>query len=151
MIDVVGNLWQFAPDADARVITTNGSIKSNGEAVMGRGCAYEAARQFPTLPKLLASRIKKHGKNSVFVFPAKQFGTDYSLVTFPVKHEWHENADLDLIFKSACLLIDLADLLGWVKIVCPRFGAGAGKLEWEKVKKKIGRILDDRFYIITFE
>jgi len=42
------NLWEYP--ADARVITTNGFVKNNGEAVMGRGCAREAARKYPRLP-----------------------------------------------------------------------------------------------------
>lgn len=35
MIEVKGNLWTYP--AEVRVITTNGFVKKNGEAVMGIG------------------------------------------------------------------------------------------------------------------
>jgi len=41
MREVTGNLWTYRP-AGIRVITTNGTIKASGEAVMGKGCAREA-------------------------------------------------------------------------------------------------------------
>jgi hypothetical protein len=97
MIEVVGNLWTYP--ADVRVITTNGTVKKNGECVMGRGCALEAAKKLPGLPKVLGDLIKKNGN-------VPQRLTDksceiHSLWSFPVKHEWHQKADLTLIKKSA--------------------------------------------------
>ena len=149
MIEVKGNLWSYLPDATVRVITTNGSLKKNGENVMGAGCAYEAARQFPSLPEQLGKRFKKKG-NIVQMFSPDTFGTDYILITFPTKNEWHENADPDLIFKSACLLADLADFMSWKSIVMPRPGCGKGNLSWKRdVKPILHRLLDDRFYVIS--
>ena len=45
MIEIHGNLWQLP--ATWRGITTNGFVRKNGTAVMGRGCAREAATRFP--------------------------------------------------------------------------------------------------------
>lgn len=149
MIEVVGNLWQF-PGADVRVITTNGDFDKKGYAIMGRGSAYEAARQFHDLPRMLGAKLKERG-NRVFVFTNANWGMDFTLVTFPTKNEWHENSDIDLIFRSACKLADLADAKDWKKIVAPRFGCGAGRLNWERqVKPMVEKILDDRFHIITY-
>jgi hypothetical protein len=154
MHEVVGNLWQFCPNgkpASARVITTNGTVKQNGENPMGKGSAGEAARIFPFLPAKLGRAIRKRG-NIVTVFPKESLNSDFDLIALPTKNEWHENSDKELIFKSVCKLIDLADVNPWATIVMPRPGCGAGNLNWEMdVKPMIKGLLDDRFYVITFE
>lgn len=142
MIEVRGNLWEYP--ADVRVITTNGFVKKNGECVMGRGCAQEAARKYPELPHILGMAIQSEGNVAMF-FPMKD---DY-LVTFPVKHNWFEKADLDLIAQSARKIASMAGLRNKV-IVVPRPGCGNGQLKWEDVRPVLEPILDDRFHIITF-
>lgn len=151
MNEVSGDLWEFSP-ADARVITTNGVVKTNGDAVMGKGTALEAASRFPGFARLLGERIRKKG-NRVHVFEKETFGTRFDLVTFPTKHDWHDNADLDLITFSAVQLVELADskFSDWKAIVMPRVGAGAGNLKWENVKHRILGLFDDRFYVVTFD
>jgi len=42
MKEVIGNIWNYYNKGNWIVITTNGTIKKNGEAVMGRGVALEA-------------------------------------------------------------------------------------------------------------
>jgi hypothetical protein len=59
MLEAKGNLWEHP--ADIRIITTNGTINSRGECVMGRGCALEARTAHPTHSRLLAKRIKAEG------------------------------------------------------------------------------------------
>ena len=54
MIEVVGNLWTYA--ADFRAITTNGTVKFDGRAVMGRGCAREATQRYPKIARQLGYR-----------------------------------------------------------------------------------------------
>lgn len=150
MEECVGNLWSYMSNADARVITTNGTIKNNGEAVMGKGCALEAALRFPLLPRDLGKILNLHG-NHVHVFRKYQVDKlDFDLITFPVKNKWHENADLDLIFRSACELADEADFYGYGSVILPRPGCGAGGLRWREVKSVIQGVLDHRFYVITF-
>ena len=84
MKEVFGDLWEF----DGIIaITTNGFLKRDRTCVMGRGCARQAAVRFRELPRKLASRISAEG-NHVFYFP------EYRLITFPVKHNWWEAADL---------------------------------------------------------
>lgn len=140
MIEVVGNLWTYT--ADVRVITTNGTIKKNGECVMGRGCAYEASQKWPDLPKQLGHQIKTYG-NKVHYFD------EPNLFSFPVKHNWWEKADIDLIKASAYEIQERA-LRSWETILMPRPGCGNGNLKWEEVKPVISHILDDRFHVITF-
>jgi hypothetical protein len=70
---------------------------------MGRGCARQAAARFPELPRTLASRISAEG-NQVFYFP------ECKLITFPVKHNWWEAADLGLIERSARELLKIIEV-----------------------------------------
>lgn len=142
MIEVRGNLWTFP--ADIRVITTNGTIKKNGECVMGRGCAREAAKKYPVLPYMLGQAISSEGNVAMF-FP---MGDD-NLVTLPVKHNWFERADIDLIERGARKIAGMNGLQNKV-IVVPRPGCGNGSLRWEDVRPVIAPIFDDRFHVITF-
>lgn len=147
MRDVVGDLWGYP--ADARCITTNGTVKRNGEAVLGRGCAAEAARRYPGLAQEIGTWLVTYG-NQVMVSEVVA-RTDRSwLVTFPVKHHWREKADLKLIEQSAWMLVEVANLdKAWKTIVIPRPGCGNGGLSWADVRSKLVHILDDRFHVIT--
>lgn len=149
MNDVTGNLWTYP--ADIRVITTNGFVKKNGECVMGRGCAKEAMVAFKELPRVLGRLVEQHGNHCYLL---RRGGPDGVLVSFPVKHNWFEKADLDLIERSAHELVALANDQAWLDrwkiIVVPRPGCGNGQLKWEDVKPVLAPILDDRFHIITF-
>jgi hypothetical protein len=60
MQELVGNIWDHHQDGWI-VVTTNGIIKSNGDAVMGAGIALEAARKFPDLPRQLGDRLRVIG------------------------------------------------------------------------------------------
>lgn len=142
MVEVLADLWTFHRRAPI-CITTNGSVTKHGLAVMGRGCAREAKERVPSLPALLGDKIRKHG-NHVYWWP------DLELITFPVKHQWYERADLDLIRKSARVLVFLADEFGWKQVVLPRPGCGNGGRAWEtEVKPILADILDDRFLVIS--
>lgn len=174
MKEAIGNMLEI--DCDAIVVTTNGYRKPNGECVMGRGIAKQLADIFPTLPKLLGDRISKMG-NRVhwFTFP----NVNEVIVSFPVKNEseacepnnanvvthmrsrflegqpvpgWACKARLDIIENSAHQLVHMADEFGWTNVICPRFGCGAGELDWEtQVKPLVEPILDDRFTVYTFK
>lgn len=149
--EAIGNLWSYLPDAQVRVITTNGTVRTNGEAVMGKGCAEEAARRFPRLPKLLGEYIEQYG-NHIHIFPEAVIGKDFTLVAFPTKEDWHNNSDEHLIVRSACELADTADQFGWHSIVMPRPGCGAGNLNWEhQVHPLLKNLLDHRFHVVTFD
>ena len=70
---------------------------------------------------------------------------------------WMAKSDMDLIARSACELRIIADTQGmpnkgmkWESIVLPRPGCGAAELAWDEVRSMLNKILDDRFYAITF-
>ncbi len=129
---VTRDMWKYHNHNNIIVITTNGSIKNNGECVMGKGCALEAKQRYPELPKILGSLIKSYG-NHCFILP-------HRLISFPVKRNWYENASRFLIIRSLDGLKGLIEYIMLVerndktKIIIPRFGCGNGKLNWGVVK-----------------
>lgn len=152
MRQVTGDLWGFAEYgfADVVVITTNASINKAGLAVMGRGCAKQAARRYPELPRKLAQYIETWG-NRPFILKRNCEPSGFTLVTMPVKHEYFERADIDLICQSAQRLAFMADQHHWQSIVLPRAGCGNGHLSWDDVGPTLEGLLDDRFTAVTFD
>lgn len=175
MIEMKGDL--FKVECEAFCVTTNGFVKKNGECVMGRGCAKQAANYWPELPGRLGWLIKKYGNNVHVVYdipPGQLFNQNNKyILSFPVKPKsvvydgtncvghmkhrfnigdtvpgWSAVADMDLILRSAKQLLDMSDYFGWKKIVIPRPGCGAGELSWNEVKPKLDQILDNRFYSV---
>lgn len=139
------DLWTV--DCDARCITTNGTVKANGRGVMGRGCAKEAKERFFALELRLGQHLRQMGNCVGVLLVDASLGP---LVVFPVKHAWHERADLDLIVASAHELVALTNVQGWKDVVLPRPGCGNGHRSWEReVRPLLQPILDDRFLVVT--
>ena len=154
MRELQANLWEVP--ADCRVITTNGFVKKSGEAVMGRGCAAEAAMKWPALPKLLGDAIRRKGNVTFYLYAAGDDTGDggpiiaEALCSVPVKQNWWEKADLALIFRSVVALTDITDMHGFRHIVMPRPGCGNGGLDWDYVRPVVAAVLDDRFTVVSF-
>ena len=174
-----GNMLQVK-DVDVLVVSTNGFVTKNNKAVMGRGIAEAIARRKPELAFKLGKLINKHG-NKVLVLKKKDKYSHgkRTIVTFPVKpvdakalakcenvvsHArknyskgdfvpgFHAIADTRIIIKSCKELVKLADAnKKWKKIIVPRFGCGAGELEWEDIRKIMMKYLDDRFICYTYK
>lgn len=142
-MEIKADLWTFHAAKNLICITTNGMVKKNGEAVMGRGCAAQMKERYPDFPKKLGDRLKEYG-NVVMFFK------EYGVITFPVKHKWFEKADIELIKKS-CL--DLSRMV--FKLNCPVFlprpGCGNGQLKWEEVKPVIEPLLCEHIWVISNE
>ena len=147
MKEIYGDLWELAPKMDAICITTNGEVRKDGRAIMGRGCAKQAAMRWPELPELLGGALLLSG-NHIHTFLG--WDDDFHLVTFPVKHRWRERADLNLIEASAQQFLSITDELGWKRVLLPRPGTGNGRLRWEDVRKRISPLLDNRFLVVTW-
>ena len=145
MIEQAADLWTVP--ADFRVITTNGSLKKDGSAVMGRGCAREAALKYPKLPKLLGAALRRRG-NRVHFFAREETGAPEGLFTFPVKHLWMEPADPTLIMESVEAF--RRQVLASATYVMPRPGCGNGGLDWPLVRPLVAG-LPDNVVIVHFE
>ena len=143
MIEKKMDLWTEIDDPVYqkiwRCVLTNGNLKRNGEAVMGKGCALEAVEKYPDLPVLLGSSIRKFG-NQVFSF------NEYSIITFPTKYDWYDDSDISLILKSAK---ELSKKINEEHLyLLPRPGCGFGGLQWNNVKKVIAEFLPDNVIVV---
>jgi len=142
MQEINGNIWTYHYHGRWIIVTTNGAIKKNGAAVMGRGVAKELATRYPDFPGMLGAIILSSG-NNVYAF------AEYRVITFPVKNGWRKKADMVLIEKSLRQLVELVnktDLSDKFYMVRP--GCGYGRLDWEtEVKHLCEKYLDNRFII----
>jgi hypothetical protein len=140
MLEASGNIWDY--EADAIVITTNGTTKKDGSAVMGRGVAEQAKESFPGIDRTLGELLEQYGLQVHLVWQ------NPNIVAFPVKRDWWEKASLGLIARSALELVELADVMNWTTVIMPRPGCGNGRLRWQDVSKVLSDILDDRFVVV---
>lgn len=116
-------------------ITTNGFVKPNGRAVMGRGCALEAKQKIHEIDFVLGRSIRALGNH---VHPLIEF-KGQMVYSFPVKHNWWEKADIELIIQSCKELAKYAT--GERVIVLPRPGCGNGHLDWKDIQPIISPLL----------
>lgn len=143
MVESKGDFWEIYKELKTlRVIPTNGYFKTNGELVMGAGLALSAKRKHPYLPKILGEKIKESG-NIVYIIE------DLSVASFPTKHVFWEDADLQLIERSANRLHELTLRSNWDIVVLPMVGCGKGNLEWAKVKPILQKCLPESMYIVV--
>lgn len=142
MKEIKGDLW-LQDGFTGIFITTNGYVNKQGKAVMGRGCALEAKQRMPGSDRILGQTIKKYG-NHVALFG---FYKGKDIFSFPVKHNWWEQADLELIKRSCTELMDRLE--SWHYVLLPRPGCGNGHLNWEDVKPIIAPLLSDQVYVVS--
>lgn len=142
MKEVTGNIWEYHKKGHWIVITTNGTVRSTGEAVMGKGIALQARWKYPFLPIELGQLLSQGTPSRVFPF------SSYKLLTFPTKYHWWEKADLHLIEESAK---QLSSLVPNEKVYLVRPGCSSGGLNWVDVKPILEKYLDDRFIVVELE
>lgn len=150
MLTVQGNIWKYwnnEPNSWIGV-TTNGVVKDNGELVMGKGIALEAADLYPFLPTRLGEFVKRMGNIPCFM-------KDLRVVTIPTKHDWKSNSDLKLIDGSIKLMHQSFKNMRnmepdtWGQIVfIPAPGCGNGGLTLEQVQPILEKHLDDQFVLV---
>jgi hypothetical protein len=131
--EVNGNLVKHWSEGNIIGVTTNGFVKEDGRCVMGAGIAKSIRDAVPDIDLEVGEHIVRNGNVPAF-FPAA------SIFTFPVKHVWWENADLDLIYRSAQYIA----CKNLTRIDIPRPGCGNGKLDWSDVKPVLEKAFGDR-------
>lgn len=133
------NIWDAYDAGHLIAITTNGTVKKDGSAVLGAGVAKQATERFPWLPSALGDHIRHSGN------VLGRFGDIY---TFPVKHNWYEAADLSLIKNS---YLDLVASLQGDTIFLPKPGCGNGKLKWKDVAFVLQPIAESNIIIVDYK
>lgn len=161
-----GDIFDYVGKADCICVTTNGTIKSNGELVMGAGVAKQFYDRYNTthgiakkLATLLFGRDANLKKLHVIrpeynlcyraIKAEDNFGTN--VVSFPTKNHFQDKGDLELIKRSARRMVEFADVHDLKSIIIPSPGTGCGQLNEEDVYKELNKILDKRFTIIKFK
>lgn len=169
MLELQADLWEVP--ADVRVITINQFVRNDGELVMGRGCAAEAARRYPKLAREMGQVISislKQGQD----FAPVWHRCEYDLITFVVKpavHNvmpeqkshpgwrcgyhtqsvWCRVEVMRRVLEGLPLLVTMVDMRKeWRRVVLPRLGCGYGGLVWEHVRPILAAVLDDRFTVV---
>lgn len=132
-------------------VTTNGKVKTNGYAVMGRGIALEADRRFH-LAERLGKLLSRYGNVPFDMGSMTHHGGEahrYHIITFPTKHHWKDPSDIKLIERSAKKLVEICDKNNITKCYLPPVGCGLGGLDFNRdVAPVLSKILDNRFIII---
>jgi hypothetical protein len=149
VIEYTGDIWEYP--SDWLCVTTNGNVRNDGAAVMGRGIALEAKRRYPKLPHILAERILEGGNH---VHPLGSFGGKL-IFSFPTKNDWRDRSNLTLIQMSVRELLyyhnSAKKLFGhdYPVVAMTRPGCGNGGMNWPDVKAAIGPLLSDKFVIVN--
>lgn len=148
MKEIHGDMFSYLGRMKFKLfITTNGFIKNDGYAVMGRGNAARAVTVMKeelniNLPDLVGKALKING-NKINRITSQ-------LYTFPVKHDWFDRARRTLIKQSVKELEEIIkkdnnpDLI----YVVPRPGCGNGGLNWIKDVKPLMEHLPDNVWVI---
>jgi hypothetical protein len=149
MKEIKGDLWDYYMNQDYVIcITTNGFTKKNGEAVCGRGSAFEATQRIQGFARMLGEYIRKYGNMPGIM---RTEPDEWGVVIFPVKHNWWEKGDKNLILAGAHWLFDQAMANPDITYVMGRPGCGNGRLEWdgEEGVRNLISFLPDNVHIIT--
>jgi len=133
-----GDMWKTGIAYDELYVTGNATIKNNGELVMGRGAAREAALRYPYLAAYFGSVI---GDRPVYLLIPPSERVNVGL--FQVKHHFQEKATLDLIKHSAMALAVRARLHPAWRFALNFPGIGDGGLEYGEVSPIIEWVLPD--------
>ena len=122
MIEIqnTGSLFYLSQNEhEAVVVTTNGVIRKNGDAVLGKGQALEAKKLVSGLEHQLGEYLRRYGNRAFYMGVHRVGDRLTSLVTFPTKHHYRDNSDLDLIMRSAVQLKEIAAKFQLSKIYLP--------------------------------
>jgi len=123
------------------VITTNGTVKKDGRANLGRGNAKDVGKTFEYLSEKLGKLINSSGNHVHYI--------DELLISFPVEETWTSQADIRLVQRSAEELVQLVNQYKWEKVYMPLPGCGFGGLRPSDVISTLAPLLDDRFIILN--
>lgn len=147
-----GDMWQAYADPNSMFcITTNSTIKGNGELVMGRGIALQTKRYISVAPLQLGKIIRNNGfELKVYGLIVIRLRHDFYFGAFQVKTLFRHQADVDIIRNSTNRLNEWCKTHNDIEINLNYPGIGNGKLPISIVEPIIS-ILPDNVRIWRFE
>ena len=135
-------------------ITTNGIVKNNGAAVMGKGVALTATKIFPGIDRVLGNKLKESGNHVHHLGIFRYMDHNVSVFSFPTKHDWRNDSDLSLIIQSAkeieALTDDIHSDTYCNNIFMPMPGCGCGNLKEQDVVAALNPILSHKFCLCAY-
>lgn len=139
MRELIGDLWSCS---GSLVIPTNLCVRADGQAVMGRGVALEAARRYPALPAEYGRRLSR-GSRSIELWD----GGNVRLVLLPTKEDWRHPSSLVFVERQVIALAADPRIEG--DVFLPLLGCGLGGLREADVVPMLRRLLDsERFALV---
>ena len=150
MIESNEDLFSMIQNPMHRIcITTNGSFKRNGDAVMGKGCAFQASKMFPNLAARYGEMLRNEGLINTCIGLVNPLNRErmIKLYMLPVKRQWWEHANARMVMDAIAYLNVKAS--GWPEITyhAPRIGCGAGQLNWEDDIRPLMMGLPDNVWV----
>jgi hypothetical protein len=141
-----GDIWVLAKSGGGWVvIPTNTGWKHNGDNVMGRGLARQAADKFPSLPTWYGDRCQELNGCPVvlpYVEALLMYPTKYNPET-PPHLQWRNPSRLEVVKSSAVQLRQWATMaLNHRLIYLPLVGCGNGQLGRGEVMPILEEYLD---------
>ena len=147
------DIFEIAQNGDAICITTNGIVKTDGCAVMGAGIALQANKMFH-LDRKLGGYIKRYG-NRPFNLGKIKREKDNAVITlfsFPTKHHFKEDSNINLILNSAIEIKIMADKFKINNVYTVPPGCGLGNLNYQNtVKPWLEQIFDSDNFIVVLK
>lgn len=155
-IDVFKTPGVVYPGATVGIaITTNGMVKRNGCAVMGKGVALTAVKLFPGIDRVLADKLKRGGNHVHHLGHFRYMDRNVSIFSFPTKNDWRDDSDLSLIVQSAkeleIITDDIYSSTYCNNIFIPMPGCGCGNLREEDVIKALEPVLTPKFCLCSYK
>lgn len=125
-------------DAEALVNTVN------CVGIMGRGIALQFKNAFPENFKAYASACQREEvrPGRMFVFATGQLANPRYIINFPTKRHWRGKSRIEDIDTGLVDLVAVIRQREIRSIAIPPLGSGLGGLDWEEVKPRIERALE---------
>lgn len=146
-----GNLFCRPSNKEAVLVTTNGIVRRDGNAVMGAGIAKYVRDTFYGVDRILGNLLREQGNHVYYlgVYPLVGLSTGFfKLFSFPTKDDWKNDSKPELIRQSCKEIMQLADEHQLEAIYLPCPGCRNGKLNyWRDVRPILEEELDDRFEV----
>ena len=139
-----GNIWDFYKQNQnmAICVTTNGIVTKYNKLVMGAGIAKDARDRFKGIDFKLGELVKKYGNIPFYL-------DDIGIITFPTKHDYRFNSNIELIKNSAKIIKLMVESGTFETIYSPWPGCGNGGLSKDFVRPILEEIWDSDDFVIV--
>lgn len=132
----------------AVLVTTNGVVRSDGQAVMGAGIALDAknigAQNGLDVAQTLGDYLRSGKGNSPTNLGTVRFeGKNICMISLPTKEHWKDKSEPELVVNSMYGAMKIAEQVGAKNVVVPPAGCGLGGLNWTDVKSSLDGVIKD--------